>query len=367
VVQQAIECISRTAVVYLGGRSGTTVASSPLLSYEDPIVLRIRTGHWHGFRFGERLRHDPLSGRLVIAGYFYAIRRIDDDGQLLAWHWDAARPPPPHVHAPVEDPRGRGRRLHIPTGGRVSLAQVLRFLIEEWDVVPARRDWSGGCARRMRRSRRWLSSRAPRPGGLSLPGPFSTLDQSFREGLLTADRGATLARGDAPPQTRIAEALVNEYELTYILHPRLTADEANAAAERVSALITGQGGEVLSTDNWGRRRLAYPINHNFEGTYVYTSLRMPAEGTRVLEQQLRISEEVIRHLLIRGIIPYEGPPPGEAARGARPMRAETREPERGYEREREPAAAEIAEEVGAEEATSEEAGAERETARAEAE
>jgi len=111
---------------------------------------------------------------------------------------------------------------------------------------------------------------------------------------------------------------VHEYELMYILHPRLTADEANDAIARVGTLIAERGGEVLSAENWGRRRLSYPIRHNFEGTYVLSTLRLSPEAARPIEVALRISEDVIRHQLIRGIIPYDGPPAHEdRARGPR--------------------------------------------------
>jgi len=96
---------------------------------------------------------------------------------------------------------------------------------------------------------------------------------------------------------------LNEYELLYILSPRVPADDVANAIERVSAIITTQGGEVLSTDNWGRRRLAYPIRQYFEGTYVLITLKMPPAGAVALEAGLRLAEEVIRHLLIAGIVP----------------------------------------------------------------
>lgn len=96
---------------------------------------------------------------------------------------------------------------------------------------------------------------------------------------------------------------MNEYELLYILSPRVPADDVANAIERVSAIITTQGGEVLSTDNWGRRRLAYPIRQYFEGTYVLITLKMPPAGAVALEAGLRLAEEVIRHLLIAGIVP----------------------------------------------------------------
>lgn len=95
---------------------------------------------------------------------------------------------------------------------------------------------------------------------------------------------------------------LKEYELVYIVSPRVAADTVASVIDRVSAIVTDGGGEVLSTDNWGRRRLAYPIKRFFEGTYVVNTLRMPAAQAKPLESALEISEEVLRHLLTNGII-----------------------------------------------------------------
>jgi small subunit ribosomal protein S6 len=96
---------------------------------------------------------------------------------------------------------------------------------------------------------------------------------------------------------------LKEYELLYIVSPRVAVDDVPNTIERVSALVTSSGGEVLSVDDWGRRRMAYPIKHYFEGTYVLTTLRMEPATAAPLEASLIISEEVIRHLLTEGIIP----------------------------------------------------------------
>lgn len=96
---------------------------------------------------------------------------------------------------------------------------------------------------------------------------------------------------------------LNDYELLYILSPRVPADEVVNAIERVSTLVGNAGGEVSAVDNWGRRRLAYPIRQYFEGTYVVLTLKMPPAGAAGLEASLVISDEVIRHLLTAGIIP----------------------------------------------------------------
>jgi len=134
---------------------------------------------------------------------------------------------------------------------------------------------------------------------------------------------------------------LNEYELLYIVSPRVPADDVANAIERVNALVTGQGGEVLSVDNWGRRRLAYPIRQYFEGTYVLMTLKMPPTGAVAIEAGLRLSEEVIRHLLISGIIPRTS--------GGRP-REEREEREQAFEATSAPApvAAEAAPEAPAE-------------------
>src|SRR5690606_22099949 len=91
-----------------------------------------------------------------------------------------------------------------------------------------------------------------------------------------------------------------------IIHPRLNADESAAAVAVVEEQIAAHGGELLGTDVWGRRRLAYPIKGVTDGTYVLLTFNMPPENTAALERWLRISESVLRHMLIRGIIPFEG-------------------------------------------------------------
>lgn len=96
---------------------------------------------------------------------------------------------------------------------------------------------------------------------------------------------------------------LKDYELLYIVSPRVAVDDVPTAIERVSALVRDSGGEVVSVDNWGRRRLAYPINHYFEGTYVLATLRMEPTAAAPIEASLIISEDVIRHLLTEGIIP----------------------------------------------------------------
>jgi small subunit ribosomal protein S6 len=121
---------------------------------------------------------------------------------------------------------------------------------------------------------------------------------------------ATISGRESPAARGVC---VNDYEMVYVLSPRLSSDEGEQASKWVEGVIRESGGEVLSMDLWGRRRLAYPIKHQFEGTYVYTTFRIEPSATVRIESQLGLSEDVLRHLIIRGIV-EGGKPEAQSAR-----------------------------------------------------
>jgi len=90
-----------------------------------------------------------------------------------------------------------------------------------------------------------------------------------------------------------------QYELVTILSPQIGEDDVPAAMDRINTYIANRGGVVTNVDRWGRRRLAYPIQRFTEGTYVVTELTLPAPSVAELDANLRISEDVIRHLIVR--------------------------------------------------------------------
>jgi small subunit ribosomal protein S6 len=89
------------------------------------------------------------------------------------------------------------------------------------------------------------------------------------------------------------------YELTYIVKPDLDDRSLAALIERVSGMVTADGGTVLKLDRWGLRPLSYPIRRYREGHYVFALLALPAAAPGRLEQRLRLTEDIIRHLLVR--------------------------------------------------------------------
>ena len=89
------------------------------------------------------------------------------------------------------------------------------------------------------------------------------------------------------------------YELMIIID-RDTADSGvEAVLGLVEAGAKASGGEVRTTDKWGKRQFAYEINHKTEGYYVVFEIVTPAQGLGDLERQLRIADDVVRHKLIR--------------------------------------------------------------------
>ena len=92
---------------------------------------------------------------------------------------------------------------------------------------------------------------------------------------------------------------MRDYELVVILSSELAEEEVPAAIDRLSQLIADRGGEVREVNRWGRRKLAYPIKRQVEGNYLVTQVRLDPRRTSDIEAGLRISEEVLRHLLVR--------------------------------------------------------------------
>ena len=90
-----------------------------------------------------------------------------------------------------------------------------------------------------------------------------------------------------------------DYELVLVISPEVGEEEFEAAIDNVSRFITGKGGIISDIERKGKRRLAYPIRSFVEGSYVLAKFKLKPAFGKELEANLRISEEVLRHLLIR--------------------------------------------------------------------
>ena len=92
---------------------------------------------------------------------------------------------------------------------------------------------------------------------------------------------------------------MRNYEFTFIIHPDIEDEGITDKVEKVSQFITEGGGQITNVDHWGRRRLAYPIQKQKEGYYVLMQVQLDPQSIRELERKLKLTEEVIRYLLVR--------------------------------------------------------------------
>ena len=92
---------------------------------------------------------------------------------------------------------------------------------------------------------------------------------------------------------------LQDYELIYIIRPDAADEAIETRVNGISQFITGKEGVISETQKWGKRKLAYPIKHFLEGNYVLTRFQMSPARCKELEANLKISEEILRHLLVK--------------------------------------------------------------------
>lgn len=117
---------------------------------------------------------------------------------------------------------------------------------------------------------------------------------------------------------------MNQYEIAVLYHPDLEID-LEKATSRVEKIFTDNGGKVVDADNWGKRKLAYPIKKNEHAIYVFYTLELPGEAVRKIESTLNITDEVVRFLITRPDL--KAIAKAEAAKAEKAKRAEVRKAE----------------------------------------
>ncbi|MFQ6121846.1 MAG: 30S ribosomal protein S6 [Dehalococcoidales bacterium] len=104
---------------------------------------------------------------------------------------------------------------------------------------------------------------------------------------------------DKKEALKVEDKQLRDYELVFIISPEVEEGAVDATVDSVSQFITSKGGVISEVERWGKRKLAYPIKHCLEGSYVLTRFKMKPMWSKELEANLQISEEILRHLLIK--------------------------------------------------------------------
>jgi small subunit ribosomal protein S6 len=96
------------------------------------------------------------------------------------------------------------------------------------------------------------------------------------------------------------EKVMNSYETLFVVDATLTEEAVKATVEKFTALIS-ENGTIDSVDEWGKRRLAYPINDKNDGYYVLVNFKSEGSFTAELERLFGINENILRSIVIRQI------------------------------------------------------------------
>ena len=92
---------------------------------------------------------------------------------------------------------------------------------------------------------------------------------------------------------------MRDYELVMILSPESSEEEQEAAMDRINRTIAEDGGTITDHENWGLRRMAYPIRKFKEANYILAHLSMEPHTAKKLEGSLNGAQDILRHLLVR--------------------------------------------------------------------
>ncbi len=92
--------------------------------------------------------------------------------------------------------------------------------------------------------------------------------------------------------------MTKDYELMVILNPRLNADEANSLNESILTLLRENGGEIIKTDPWGKRMLAYSIEKVQDAYYYVNYFKLDTQAVKPLKRLFNINENILRHMFV---------------------------------------------------------------------
>ena len=99
--------------------------------------------------------------------------------------------------------------------------------------------------------------------------------------------------------TKVEDERLRDYEMVLIISPEVVDEKFEGIIDNISRFITEKGGTISEVERWGKRKLSYTIKHFVEGNYVLTRFKLRPTLGKELEANLQISDEILRHLLVK--------------------------------------------------------------------
>ena len=91
---------------------------------------------------------------------------------------------------------------------------------------------------------------------------------------------------------------MRNYEGMFIIDPDLQSDASKGVVTQIQEMVSKNGGRVDSLQDWGKKRLAYPINKKNDGQYVLMNFQLESKDTHKMEQALKLNENIVRYMII---------------------------------------------------------------------
>lgn len=92
---------------------------------------------------------------------------------------------------------------------------------------------------------------------------------------------------------------MNKYELALVVNAKLEEEERNAVVEKAKGYVTRYGGNISEVEEWGKKRLAYEIQHMREGYYYFIQFEAETTAPAEIERHMRIMDNVLRYLVVK--------------------------------------------------------------------
>lgn len=92
---------------------------------------------------------------------------------------------------------------------------------------------------------------------------------------------------------------MNLYETAVILNPNLSEEEVRSAVQKITNIVTSDGGEMLKVDNWGKRKLAYELNKHKVGLYIFFLFKAPPKTIKKMEGYFKVYDIVVKFMVIK--------------------------------------------------------------------
>jgi len=92
---------------------------------------------------------------------------------------------------------------------------------------------------------------------------------------------------------------MRKYEIGFIINPEAGEEEVKKIIDSIVEIVQNQEGKIENIDEWGRRKLAFPIQRHNEGIYIFISAEAPGTVFTKVERRLKLNEKVMRFIMLR--------------------------------------------------------------------